>query len=90
MIGSRQIQALIQCVESCSCIDHGGLSTCWAPQSTEINTVFFALFNIMGVYPALYAAVLNPSARSRNSVPSSAPLLNATVHVAMSAASAVP
>ncbi len=35
-------------------------------QGTNINPVFFALFNIMGIYPALYAAILNPSARSRN------------------------
>jgi hypothetical protein len=35
-----------------------------------VNTVFFCLFNIMGVWPAVYAALLTPSGRSSNGVPS--------------------
>lgn len=38
-------------------------------EGIEVNRVFFALFNLMGVYPAIYAAVLNPSAKSGNKVP---------------------
>ena len=34
-----------------------------------INTVFFALFNVMGVLPAVYMALLLPSGRSGNGVP---------------------
>jgi hypothetical protein len=32
----------------------------------QVNTVFTQLFNIMGVYPALYAALLVPAGRSGN------------------------
>lgn len=38
-------------------------------EGIQINRVFFALFNLMGVYPAIYAALLNPAARSSNKVP---------------------
>ena len=34
-----------------------------------INTVFFALFNVMGVLPAVYMALLLPSGRSGNGIP---------------------
>ena len=37
-------------------------------QGTDINIVFFCLFNLMGVYPALYAAIMNPAAKSNNQV----------------------
>jgi hypothetical protein len=33
-----------------------------------VNSVFFCLFNIMGVWPAVYAALLTPSGRSSNGV----------------------
>jgi hypothetical protein len=33
-----------------------------------VNTVFYGIFNIMGVYPALYACLLVPAARSDNKV----------------------
>jgi hypothetical protein len=33
-----------------------------------LNAVFFCLFNIMGVWPAVYAALLTPSGRSANGV----------------------
>ena len=34
----------------------------------EVNTVFFQLFNLMGVYPAIYSALLLPAAKSSNKV----------------------
>lgn len=34
-----------------------------------INTVFFCLFNIMGVMPGIYASLLLPSGKSANGVP---------------------
>lgn len=34
-----------------------------------INAVFFALFNLMGVWPAVYAALLTPAGRSGRGVP---------------------
>jgi hypothetical protein len=34
-----------------------------------LNDVFFALFNIMGVWPAVYAALLTPAGKSGNGVP---------------------
>lgn len=34
-----------------------------------VNAVFVSLFNLMGVYPALYAALLVPAGRSENKVP---------------------
>jgi hypothetical protein len=33
-----------------------------------VNSVFYGIFNIMGVYPALYACLLVPAARSENKV----------------------
>ena len=33
-----------------------------------INTVFFCLFNIMGVMPGIYASLLLPSGKSANGV----------------------
>lgn len=35
----------------------------------SLNVVFFCLFNLMGVWPAVYAALLTPSGRSANGVP---------------------
>lgn len=35
----------------------------------QINAVFTQLFFIMGIWPAIYAALLIPSARSGNKVP---------------------
>jgi hypothetical protein len=37
-----------------------------------LNTVWFCLFNIMGVWPAVYAALLTPAGRSANGVRSGA------------------
>lgn len=34
-----------------------------------VNQVFTALFNVMGIYPAIYASVLVPAGRSSNKVP---------------------
>ncbi|KXZ48343.1 hypothetical protein GPECTOR_28g750 [Gonium pectorale] len=34
-----------------------------------VNPVFVSLFNIMGIYPAIYAALLVPAGRSENKVP---------------------
>ncbi len=33
-----------------------------------VNSVFYGIFNIMGIYPALYACLLIPAARSENKV----------------------
>ncbi|KAK9825828.1 hypothetical protein WJX81_000622 [Elliptochloris bilobata] len=37
--------------------------------SVPVNAVFSQIFNIMGVWPAIYAAILVPSAKSGNKVP---------------------
>lgn len=34
-----------------------------------MNPIFYSLFNLMGVYPAIYAALLVPGGRSANGVP---------------------
>ena len=34
-----------------------------------MNPVFFSLFNMMGVYPAVYAALLVPGGRSAGGLP---------------------
>jgi len=44
--------------------------------------VFTALFNIMGVYPAVYAALLVPAARSGNKVPAII-VLSSACHIAV-------
>lgn len=38
------------------------------PGGPEINAVFTALFNIMGIWPAIYTALLVPSGKSGNKV----------------------
>mmetsp|Transcript_16127 Transcript_16127/g.34903 ORF Transcript_16127/g.34903 Transcript_16127/m.34903 type:complete len:271 (+) Transcript_16127:1-813(+) len=35
----------------------------------QVNQVFYCLFNIMGIYPAIYASLLIPAGRSENKVP---------------------
>ena len=39
------------------------------PDGDSVNSVFFSLFNVMGVWPAVYAALLIPGGRSGNGVP---------------------
>ena len=40
-----------------------------ADDGVPLNAVWFFLFNIMGVWPAVYAALLTPAGRSANGVP---------------------
>ena len=42
--------------------------------NVPINAVFTQLFNIMGVWPAIYTAILVPSAKSGNKVRAAASL----------------
>jgi hypothetical protein len=39
-----------------------------ASDGTPVNAVFTQLFNIMGVWPAIYTSILVPSAKSGNKV----------------------